>query len=98
MNASKAEESAHYLGSQLTPVVVSPSELINHFPDVIRSAESPVLDTSCVGTLLLARANRAAGNIVALTGEGADEALAGYVWFKWHCIQYRAYKYGRFAL
>ncbi len=92
---SKAEESAHYLGSKLTPVVVTPEDLVNHYPDVIVGAESPVLDTSCVGTLLLARANRAAGNIVALTGEGADEALAGYVWFKWHPIQYRSYKYGR---
>jgi asparagine synthase (glutamine-hydrolysing) len=93
---SKAEESAHYLGSKLTAVTVTPSDLIDHFPDVIRAAESPVVDTSCVGTLLLARANRAAGNIVALTGEGADEALAGYVWYKWHIFQYRAYKYGRY--
>lgn len=92
---SKAEESAHYLGSKMTPVVVTPADLVNHFPDVIHGAESPVLDTSCVGTLLLARANRAAGNIVALTGEGADEALSGYVWYKYHWIQYRAYKYGR---
>jgi asparagine synthase (glutamine-hydrolysing) len=93
---TKAEESAHYLGSKLTAVTVTPADLVNHYPDVIRGAESPVLDTSCVGTLLLARANRAAGNIVALTGEGADEGLAGYVWFKWHIFQYRAYKYGRF--
>lgn len=93
---SKAEESAHFLGSKLTAVTVTPADLINHFPDVILGAESPVLDTSCVGTLLLARANRAAGNIVALTGEGADEGLAGYVWYKWHIFQYRAYKYGRF--
>jgi asparagine synthase (glutamine-hydrolysing) len=93
---SKAEESAHYLGSKLTTVTVTPADLVNHFPDVIMGAESPVMDTSCVGTLLLARANRAAGNIVALTGEGADEALAGYVWYKWHIFQYRAYKYGRF--
>lgn len=93
---SKAEESAHYLGSKLTAVTVSPEDLVNHFPEVILGAESPVLDTSCVGTLLLARANRAAGNIVALTGEGADEALSGYVWYKWHRFQYRAYKYGRF--
>ncbi len=93
---SKAEESAHYLGSKLTAVTVTPADLIKHFPDVILGAESPVLDTSCVGTLLLARANRAAGNIVALTGEGADEGLAGYVWYKWHIFQYRAYKYGRF--
>ncbi len=94
---SKAEESAHYLGSKLTAVTVAPADLVEHFPDVITGAESPVLDTSCVGTLLLARANRAAGNIVALTGEGADEALAGYVWYKYHPIQYRAYKYGRFV-
>lgn len=92
---SKAEESAHYLGSPLTTVTVTPADLINHFPDVIRGAESAVLDTSCVGTLMLAAANRKAGNIVALTGEGADEALAGYVWNKWHFIQYRSYKYGR---
>ena len=70
---SKAEESAHYLGSKLTPVVVKPEDLVNHYPDVIVGAESPVLDTSCVGTLLLARANREAGNTVALTGEGADK-------------------------
>jgi asparagine synthase (glutamine-hydrolysing) len=93
---SKAEESAHFLNSKLTTVVVTPADLVNHFPDVIRGAESPVLDTSCVGTLLLARANREAGNIVALTGEGADEALAGYVWYKYHPIQYRMYKYGRY--
>ena len=84
---SKAAESAHYLGSKLTTVNVTPADLVHNFPHVIRGAEGPVLDTSCVGTLLLAAANRQAGNIVALTGEGADEALAGYVWFKWHRLQ-----------
>src|SRR5690606_19304319 len=29
-------------------------------------------------------ANRASGNKIALTGEGADELLAGYAWFKWN--------------
>jgi asparagine synthase (glutamine-hydrolysing) len=94
---SKAAESAHHLKSKLTTVTVTPADLVNHFPDVIRGAEAPVLDTSSVGTLLLAAANRKAGNIVALTGEGADEALGGYVWYKYHPIQYRIYKYGRFV-
>jgi asparagine synthase (glutamine-hydrolysing) len=83
----KAAESARILGSKLTTVNVTQADLIDHYPQVIRGAEGPVLDTSCVGSLLLAAANRKAGNIVALTGEGADEALAGYVWFKWHRIQ-----------
>src|SRR5439155_7081360 len=52
-----------------------------------------VLDTSCVGALRLAAANRAAGNVVALTGEGADEGLAGYVWFKWHRVHRAATYY-----
>jgi asparagine synthase (glutamine-hydrolysing) len=92
---SKAAESAGYLNSPLTTVTVKPADLVAHFPELIGSAESPVMDTSCVGTMLLAAANRQAGNIVALTGEGADEGLAGYVWYKWHIFQYRAYKYGR---
>jgi asparagine synthase (glutamine-hydrolysing) len=92
---AKAAESARILGSKLTTVNVTQADLIDNYPHVIRGAEAPVLDTSCVGSLLLAAANRKAGNIVALTGEGADEALAGYVWFKWHPVQYRMYKYGR---
>jgi asparagine synthase (glutamine-hydrolysing) len=92
---SKAAESAHYLGSKLTTVTVTPADLVNRFPDVIGGAEGPVLDTSCVGTLMLAAANRQAGNTVALTGEGADEALAGYVWYKYHRIQRGLHGLGR---
>ncbi len=80
----KAAEAARLLGSRLTTVNVTEADIINNYPHVVRGAEGPVMDTSCVGTLLLAAANRRAGNIVALTGEGADEALAGYIWFKWH--------------
>jgi asparagine synthase (glutamine-hydrolysing) len=83
----KAAESARMIGSKLTTINVTESDIINHFPKVIRAAEGPVLDTSSVGSLLLAAANAKAGNTVALTGEGADEALAGYVWFKWYGIQ-----------
>jgi asparagine synthase (glutamine-hydrolysing) len=40
------------------------------------------MDTSCACLLKLAAAVHEQGYKVALTGEGADEALAGYVWFK----------------
>ena len=46
------------------------------------AAEGPVLDTSCAALMRLAQAVHAQGYKVALTGEGADEALAGYVWYK----------------
>ena len=52
------------------------------FPELVRAAEGPVLDTSCAALLRLAQAVHQQGYKVALTGEGADEALAGYVWYK----------------
>jgi asparagine synthase (glutamine-hydrolysing) len=43
-----------------------------------------VVDTSCLGLLHLARSVHEHGYKVVLTGEGADEWLAGYSWFKIH--------------
>jgi asparagine synthase (glutamine-hydrolysing) len=52
------------------------------FPELVLAAEGPVLDTSCAALLRLAQAVHGQGYKVVLTGEGADEALAGYVWYK----------------
>ncbi|MEX0642699.1 MAG: asparagine synthase (glutamine-hydrolyzing) [Pirellulales bacterium] len=82
-----AESTAAQLGSPLQIVTVTERDIANTYPRLIRAAEGPVLDTACACMVLIAEANRAAGNTVALTGEGADEALAGYVWFKWHQVQ-----------
>ena len=46
-----------------------------------------MLDTSCAALLRLAQAVHQQGYKVALTGEGADEALAGYVWYKAQAIR-----------
>ena len=81
---SQAAESASLLGSPLTTVSMSSSDIANTYPELIRAAESPVLDTSAACMIRLAHAARKDGNIVALTGEGADELMAGYVWFKAH--------------
>ena len=56
------------------------------YPELIRAAEGPVIDTSCAALLLLAKSVHAHGYKVALTGEGSDEWLAGYPWFKVHRI------------
>jgi asparagine synthase (glutamine-hydrolysing) len=81
---SKAEESAQLIDSPLTVVELTDLEIANAFPRLVRAIECPVLDTSTACTMMLADANRRAGNTVALTGEGADELLAGYIWFKWN--------------
>ena len=58
------------------------ADIAARYPELIRAAEVPVMDTSCACLLQLAAAVREQGYKVTLTGEGADEALAGYVWFK----------------
>ncbi len=79
---SASKETAKLFGSPLTTVPINAEKLVNAFPEFIESAEGPVLDTSCAALLLLAKEVHRQGYKVALTGEGADEALAGYMWFK----------------
>ena len=61
---------------------VGAEEVLNTYPRLIRAAEGPVVDTSCTALLLLAQEVHRHGYKVALTGEGADEWLAGYPWHK----------------
>jgi asparagine synthase (glutamine-hydrolysing) len=82
-----ANESAAVLGSPLTIVTMDRSKIGATFPELVRAAEGPVLDTSCGALLRLAQSVHAQGYKVALTGEGADEALAGYVWYKTQMVR-----------
>ncbi len=84
-----ATEAAEMLGSPLTTVAMDRSKIAATFPELVRAAEGPVLDTSCAALLRLAQAVHGQGYKVALTGEGADEALAGYVWYKTQAIRDR---------
>jgi len=85
-------EAAEVLGSPLTTVVMDRSKIGDAFPELVRAAEGPVLDTSCAALLRLAQAVHGQGYKVVLTGEGADEALAGYVWYKSQKIRDEAYR------
>jgi asparagine synthase (glutamine-hydrolysing) len=78
----QSTEAARVLGSRLTTVTMDQSRIADAFPELTLAAEGPVLDTSCAALMRLAQAVHEQGYKVALTGEGADEALAGYVWFK----------------
>jgi asparagine synthase (glutamine-hydrolysing) len=79
---SNATESAQALGSRLTTVTLNRADIVSAYPELIRAAEGPVMDSASACLMRLAAAVRQQGYKVALTGEGADEALAGYAWFK----------------
>src|SRR6202043_3008097 len=82
-----ATEAAAVLGSPFNTVPMGRAAIPSPFPDLIRAAEGPVLDTSCAALLRLAESVHQQGYKVALTGEGADEALAGYVWYKAQAVR-----------
>ncbi len=86
---SQAAESAAALGSRLTMVTMNRRDIVAAYPELIRAAEGPVMDSSCGCLMRLAAAVHAQGYKVVLTGEGADEALAGYPWFKTQAIRDR---------
>jgi asparagine synthase (glutamine-hydrolysing) len=79
---SQAAVVSRHIGSTPVVVPIGDREITNTYAELIRAAEAPVIDTSCAGLLLLARAVHQHGYKVALTGEGSDEWLAGYGWFK----------------
>jgi asparagine synthase (glutamine-hydrolysing) len=75
---------ADHLGCRPAVVECGAREVLATYPRLVAAAESPVIDTSCAALLLLAGRVHADGYKVALTGEGADEWLAGYPWYKVH--------------
>lgn len=81
---SEAAEVARHIGAEAIVVDCGREEVLNTYPELIRAAEAPVIDTACAALLMLARKVHQHGYKVALTGEGADEWLAGYPWYKIH--------------
>jgi len=63
-------------------LVVSRRDIANVFPEVIRHTERPILRTAPAPLYLLSRVVRDSGIKAVLTGEGADEMLAGYDIFR----------------
>jgi asparagine synthase (glutamine-hydrolysing) len=83
---SQAAVVSRHIGASPIVVPVGDKEVVDTYPELIHAAEVPVIDTSCTALLMLARAVHANGYKVALTGEGSDEWLAGYEWFKAHKV------------
>ncbi|HEV7404600.1 MAG TPA: asparagine synthase (glutamine-hydrolyzing), partial [Chthoniobacteraceae bacterium] len=80
---SAASQTAKHVGTK-APIVQDfrASDALETYPELIEAAEAPVIDTSCAALLQLARKVHSCGQKVVLTGEGADEWLVGYPWYK----------------
>ncbi|HEY1378404.1 MAG TPA: asparagine synthase (glutamine-hydrolyzing), partial [Gemmataceae bacterium] len=81
-----ARQVARQVGSESVVVPFGGPDILAVYPELIRTAEVPVIDTACAALMELAKSVHAHGFKVALTGEGSDEFLAGYPWFKLHRV------------
>ncbi|HYF55694.1 MAG TPA: asparagine synthase (glutamine-hydrolyzing) [Salinarimonas sp.] len=72
-------EIAARFGTNHHPALCRGADIAAAFPDVVRAVERPILRTAPAPLYALARSVRAAGTKVVLTGEGADEVFAGYI-------------------
>jgi asparagine synthase (glutamine-hydrolysing) len=65
------------LGADHQALTVTAGDFARHWPDAVRHRGAPVSEASDIPLLMLSMAARASVKMV-LTGEGADELLAGY--------------------
>lgn len=73
---------ADRLGTEHQSITVGERDIADVFPDVVRHAETVLLRTAPAPMFLLSRLARSSGCTVVVTGEGADEVLAGYDIFR----------------
>jgi asparagine synthase (glutamine-hydrolysing) len=76
------QEMARHLGTEHQVLRATHADIGRVFPDVIWHTETPIMRTSPAPMFLLSKLARDRGYKVVLTGEGADEFLAGYDIFK----------------
>ena len=78
-----ASLSARHIGAK-PPIVQDfrDEDALETYPRLISAAEAPVIDTACAALLQLSGRVHSCGQKVVLTGEGADEWLVGYPWYK----------------
>ena len=76
------QEVSKYLGTRHTAFKCTREDIGNYFPQVIWHSEIPILRTAPVPMFCLSKKVRDNNIKVVITGEGADEMLAGYDIFK----------------
>lgn len=76
------QQMAKHLGTDHSVITCTTKQIGEAFPNVIWHTEKPILRTAPTPLFFLSKLVRDSGYKVVLTGEGADEVLAGYDLFK----------------
>jgi asparagine synthase (glutamine-hydrolysing) len=77
-----AEAQAKHVGATYHPIPITGREIADAYADAIWHAETQMFNGHGVAKYLLSRAVRDAGIKVVFTGEGADEMLGGYPYYR----------------
>jgi asparagine synthase (glutamine-hydrolysing) len=85
-----AEEMARHVGANFHGFRMPEAMLAQHYPDAVAHCEMIALNANCVAKYLLSRQVRDFGFKVVITGEGSDEILAGYPFFRRDMLQHDA--------
>ncbi|MGC1730442.1 MAG: asparagine synthase (glutamine-hydrolyzing) [Steroidobacteraceae bacterium] len=80
--AAIAQAQAKHVGASFHPIPITGREIADAYADAIWHAETPMFNGHGVAKYLLSRAVRDAGIKVVFTGEGADEMLGGYPYYR----------------
>ncbi|WP_101948043.1 asparagine synthase (glutamine-hydrolyzing) [Mycobacterium sp. 3519A] len=80
--ASVAEAQAKHVGATYHPIPITGREIAESFADAVWHSETQMFNGHGVAKYLLSRAVSRAGIKVVFTGEGADEMLGGYPYFR----------------
>lgn len=70
------------LESKHEEIVVTKNDISDYFPEIIKHTERPILRTAPVPLFILSKLVNDSGFKAVITGEGADEFLAGYDLFR----------------
>jgi asparagine synthase (glutamine-hydrolysing) len=85
-----AEEMATHVGAHFHRFRMPEEMLAQHYPDAITHCEMIAGNANCVAKYLLSRHVRDCGFKVVITGEGSDEILAGYPFFRSDMLKHDA--------
>ena len=80
--SSYQNEAARYFNTTHKSIKCSSKEIAESFPKIVWHSETPITRTAPVPMFLLSKLVRESNIKVVITGEGADEILAGYDIFK----------------